>query len=478
LRYFCATLAGVLLLSSCNPLEGPQEPVASVTLEPGAVTILEHTSRRMVVTLRDSAGTVLANRVITWTTSAASVATVDQAGMVTGVDSGSVTVTATSEGIPASASVTVRTAVFTAIAAGAEHTCALTATGAAFCWGRDDSGQLGAPGPRNCALASGTALCSPDPIAVDGGKAFTRITTGGAHTCALMADSTAWCWGNNDDGQLGDGTHTERPAPVAVSTALKFGGIDAGAHHTCALTGAGAAYCWGRNDAGQLGDGTAAERTSPVPVTGGLTFQVVSAGGVDVGHTCALTTGGSAWCWGDNASGQLGIDSFDVRVHSTPRLVSGVHTFTALSAGLGSHTCALSATGEAWCWGANDLGALGNGTIVPSAVPVQVVSALTFTQLVAGGSLGHTCAIDDNADASCWGDNTAGQLGDGSTNASLVPSPVTGAFTFTAIDPGGRHSCALETDGTLYCWGAGAAGQLGTGTEDDQPAPTKVRGQK
>ena len=284
---------------------------------------------------------------------------------------------------------------FGAVFAGGAHTCALTSVGAAYCWGRGESGQLGVPPPSStCLTDAGPFSCSMVPVPVGGGLTFVKLAGGGAHTCGLRSDGTAYCWGNNTYGQLGDNSTTSRNAPVPVLTGLKFDSIDAGAAHTCAVTkDAGAAYCWGRNDRGQLGDGTTTNSAVPVAVAGGLTFQLIAAGGFSIGHTCGLTDLGAAHCWGDNERGQLGTGTSDLDPHALPEPVSGGFVFDGLTAGLGRHSCALTDLGAAYCWGENTFGALGNRSRKDSAVPVAVVGNLSFDQLIAGGFIGHTCGV-------------------------------------------------------------------------------------
>jgi alpha-tubulin suppressor-like RCC1 family protein len=181
--------------------------------------------------------------------------------------------------------------VFQSISAGAGHTCGLTADGTAYCWGVNYKGQLGdgtMGGRRN------------SPAAVAGGLVFTYISAGAEHTCGLTTDGVAYCWGDNNNGRLGDGTTTSRPRPVAVARGLVFRAI-AGNEHTCGLTRDGAAYCWGPNTFGRLGDGSTNSRLSPVAVSRGLVFKAISVGEY---RSCALTTDGAAYCWG--VRGQLG----------------------------------------------------------------------------------------------------------------------------------------------------------------------------
>jgi alpha-tubulin suppressor-like RCC1 family protein len=367
---------------------------------------------------------------------------------------------------------------FASVAAGGAHTCALTPSGAAYCWGRGESGQLGVPSPTTtCTTDAGPYPCSMVPVAVGGGLTLAQLAGGGAHTCGLTGDGSAYCWGSNASGQLGDNSTSARDAPVAVATVLKFASLDAGAQHTCGLTTDGAAYCWGRNDRGQLGDGTTSNRPVPVAVTGGLTFRLVAAGGFSIGHTCALTTSGDASCWGDNERGQLGRGTSDVAAHPTPAPVSGGLTFAVVTAGLGRHSCGRTAAGAAYCWGENSFGALGSGSTTDSPVPVPVSGGLAFVQLIAGGFIGHTCGLTGSGAAYCWGDNEVGQVGDGTTVDRLAPSAVTGGLAFTSLDAGFRHTCGRASTGTLYCWGSNGAGQLGTNSNSPSAVPVKVVGQ-
>jgi hypothetical protein len=314
------------------------------------------------------------------------------------------------------------------------------------------------------------------PIPVTTGLGFVQLALGGAHTCALLSDGTAVCWGNNARGQLGDGTTTNRAIPVPVLTGLKFTRIDAGAAHTCALTSAGEAYCWGRNDRGQIGDGTIVDRLVPALVVG-FAFQQIAAGGFSIGYTCGLASTGQAYCWGENLRGQLGIGSADLLPHPTPMAVSTGVTFASITAGLGRHSCGRTALGTAYCWGENTFGALGNGTQQDSAIPVEVAGGHTFSQLVAGGFIGHTCALTGTGEAYCWGENETGQVGDGTTVDRLAPAVVAGNLILTSVDAGFRHTCGRDNTGALYCWGSNGAGQLGNNTNTSSPVPSMVFGQ-
>jgi alpha-tubulin suppressor-like RCC1 family protein len=462
-------------------------PVASVTVSPSELTLLAGAPQQLTAVTRDEAGNTLVGRSITWTTSAPSVASVSETGMVSGVGEGTATITATAGGKNAGAVVSVVASVtFASVAAGGAHTCALTAAGAAYCWGRGEWGQLGIPAPTIlCRTDAGLRQCSKVPVAVTGGLTFEQLAGGGAHTCGLTSDGSAYCWGDNSAGQLGDNSTTAHDSPVPLATEARFASIDAGATHTCALTSDGTAYCWGNNNVGQLGDGTTTSRSVPVAVTGGHAFRVIAAGGfgpagsATYGHTCGLTTEGNAYCWGDNERGQLGIGSQDLAEHPVPEPVYGELEFVGLTVGLGRHTCGLTGTGAAYCWGDDIVGALGNGNESTdfSRVPVPVSGGLVFEQVIAGGYVGHTCGRTAAGTAYCWGENVRGQVGDGSTADRYRPSAVTGGLSFTQLDAGFRHTCGHATTGALYCWGSGGAGQLGIDSDEQSNVPSKVFGQ-
>ena len=175
------------------------------------------------------------------------------------------------------------------VGAGSIHSCGLTVTGNAYCWGFNDFGQLG----------DGSTTGSLTPVLVSGGIRFSSISTRGGHTCGVTSVGDVYCWGENFRGQLGDGTTINRLTPVLVSGGLSFASVSTAFSETCGVTTGGDAYCWGENFFGQLGDGTTINRLTPVPVAGGLTFASLSTGG----QTCGVTAAGDAYCWGDNRGG-------------------------------------------------------------------------------------------------------------------------------------------------------------------------------
>ena len=402
----------------------------------------------------------------------------------------------------------------TQITAGIEHTCALRQTGTITCWGRNIHGQLGNG-------QSGSGADSSVPVEVFGITDATQITAGGEHTCALRQTGTITCWGNNDDGQLGNGQSgydADSSVPVEVLGITDATQITAGGYyatgHTCALLQTGTIACWGNNDDGQLGNGQRgddADSSVPVGVTGISDATQITAGGSNacalrqtgtitcwgnspsgegesmlgindatqitagIENTCALRQTGIITCWGDNRYGQLGNGQAGYDADSlVPVEVTGITDATQITTG-SNHSCALRQTGTITCWGSNGRGQLGNGQSgddADSLVPVEVLGITDATQITAGGyyATGHTCALLQTGTITCWGRNSSGQLGNGQSGDdadSLVPVAVLNITDATQITASGAHTCALRQTGTITCWGDNRDGQLGNGQSGD-----------
>lgn len=300
------------------------------------------------------------------------------------------------------------------VVAGDNHTCASGANGVVLCWGLNNYGQLG----------DGTTFVRPSPVQVSGfetGGAMV-VAPGGFHTCSLNTAFGVQCWGWNGNGQLGDGSGVDHHTPAAVTgLAGDATAITAGNLHACALASGGGLACWGRNGSGQLGDGTISDRFLPTAVVG----FAAGASGVEAGayHTCAITSAGGVQCWGANDRGQLGDGTRVDRLVPTP--VPGLAApVLALAAGFG-HTCALSSAGGVYCWGDNGFGQLGDGTWTDRLTPVGVHGLDAGVVSITAGSF-FTCALLAGERIRCWGSNFRGQLGDGTMQDRPTPVDVVG----------------------------------------------------
>jgi alpha-tubulin suppressor-like RCC1 family protein len=353
--------------------------------------------------------------------------------------------------------------------AGSTHSCGLTSAGLGWCWGRNNVGQLG----------DSTAASTTVPVAVfhPSGVTFTQVSAGAIHTCAITSAGQAYCWGSNGDGRLGDSTTVLPLMPVAVKPlgAIAFTSISAGGSHTCGLNGSGQAYCWGNNSYAQIGDSTKTFAVTPVAVRmpAGVTFSAIAAGGM---HTCALATTGQAYCWGYGGDGAVGNNSsLGSRIPVAVQQPAGV-TFTSIATEY-NHSCGLTSAGQAYCWGYNFYGQLGDSTTVsPRKVPVAVVqpAGVTFSQLSIGGS--HTCGVTSGGQAYCWGRNTQGQFGDGTLTGALTPTAVSQpvGVSYGLVTTGSEQTCGLDGVGQAWCSGRNDFSQLGDGSTTRRTSPVAV----
>ena len=356
-------------------------------------------------------------------------------------------------------------------AGGNGHTCWVsTLTNTVECWGNNDSGQLGDGTLDTRAYPAPVTGLGPDPILA--------IGTGEAFTCALTIFGDMFCWGDNSQGQLGDGTRISSlvPNPVAglAGTVESF---SPGRQHVCAVLTGGTAQCWGDNSTGQVGNNSFFDRLLPTNIAGlsGLVSNVAS--GYD--HSCAVTTSADAYCWGNNDFGQLGDGTFIQRLQPSPVIgLSFVGTridFVDRVAAGEFHTCIRTPTGEALCWGDNFSGQIGNADLINAqTTPVAVVGlAGTIQQIEAGQEF--TCALLTSGGVDCWGNNMDGQLGSGSLVNRFIPAPVTGLTSGVVdIGLGDLHACAETAMGVRYCWGDSFYGQLGNGSNTTALFPIEV----
>lgn len=365
------------------------------------------------------------------------------------------------------------------VAAGAYNTCAMLSNGKVVCWGANDVGELGtgttgsdvtSPSPGATAMLSGTA------VAIAAGRGF---------GCALLSGGSVSCWGFNGAGMLGDQSALNEATPVAVfGLTNKVSAVAAGHGDACALYVGGGMACWGDNYYGEIGDGTNTNDLSAVSVLGVTGVSAMAPGVGDtnfVEHTCALLANNTVQCWGDNTYGELGDGTTTSRPTAAP--VQGLSgTISAIAAG-GYHTCVVLADGAVECWGGNTYGQLGNSSTTNSSTPVTVAGLAGPAMGIAAGEQ-HTCALLQNGTVQCWGFNFEGQLGTGvATTGSPfgITSPgsagqVAGLSGVTQISAGAAHTCALVgANGPVMCWGYNSSGQLGNGTSVDAYAPVVVQ---
>jgi alpha-tubulin suppressor-like RCC1 family protein len=347
------------------------------------------------------------------------------------------------------------------LAAGGRHGCTMTVAGSLVCWGANDRGQLG----------DGTAAVQAGPVAVAGDLAFVSVSAGLLHTCAVTRLGDVYCWGADDRGQLGDATTIRRNAPVRIAGLGTYASVSAGAAHTCGVTTDGALRCWGANDQAQLGDGTRDSRSAPTPVlVGNAPVVSVAAGGQ---HTCAVTDDGRLYCWGANNDGQLGSGERGAyRAAPAPVAVAG--RATSVTAGL-AHSCALTGDGAVTCWGRVETGDARAGAPSGPAGPAHVRFADTVPVVAIASGGAHACALTAVGRVWCWGRNTRGALGDGTTRPRSEPVRVALPGPAVAVTAGNAHTCAALASGRTYCWGENQNGQLGDPMRTARFVPAPVR---
>lgn len=345
-------------------------------------------------------------------------------------------------------------------------TCARKSDGKVRCWGDNGAGQLGDgisfdAGPRPARLVPQDVAGVGDAI---------ELATGLSHACAIRRAGTVTCWGINLFGQLGDGTTQRSSSAVPVGGVTDAVALAAGTSFTCALIRGGTVTCWGANYSGQLGDGTKTSRGTAAPVND-VTGAVAIAAGEH--HACAIVSGGAVKCWGKNDEGQLGNGSTLESLAPTAVSISDAVQVVAAS----RFTCARLRSGQVSCWGANTLGQLGSGS--PNAAPNPSPIQTTVTDGVSiWVGYEHACAARTNGEVSCWGQAGSGQVGSGSVpeDASVPrPTAVVGVTGALAVGTGGDHSCATTSTGAIFCWGANTFGQLGTGTTQRAYAAVPVK---
>ncbi|WP_374033671.1 hypothetical protein ACES2I_13190 [Bdellovibrio bacteriovorus] len=328
------------------------------------------------------------------------------------------------------------------VAAGSSHSCGITSTGTAKCWGGGFAGKLGTFKTAEVRI--------PEPVF--GNDTYTEIAVSYHHTCAVTSTGQAKCWGYNNTGELGNGNTSTVYGPQTVVGGDSFKAIAVSPGRSCGITTSDAIKCWG------LGFYYFGNRLTPVEIAGGP-YKAIAMG-ESAQHACGLTTAGKIWCWGNNDFGQLGDGTANSREEAVA--VSGSETYKAVYVG-GGTTCGLTTSGAALCWGAY----VGDGTIISRTAPTAVTGGDVYTALSV--SADYTCGVTDAGLVKCWGLNQKGQLGDGTTVDKYAPTAVLGADSYKAVSTGvvwsdadGNSTCALTVAGRVKCWGGSQKG-LGVG---------------
>jgi alpha-tubulin suppressor-like RCC1 family protein len=358
----------------------------------------------------------------------------------------------------------------TSLASGNLHTCARRSDDSIWCWGMNHLGQQG----DGTTLDFGDFRLAPRavvglPAPVDASQAARQIETGSDYTCSRHRDGRMWCWGTNGSGELGVGTQDQHNTPVQVAAlGNQVASFSLGSGSSCAVKMDGTLWCWGNNTNGQLGDGTYSQRLSPVPITalGNLVLDV----SVSSGHTCAVKMDGTLWCWGDGKA--LGTGTEIGR--STPAQVTALGDQVISVVGGWNFGCALKRDGTAWCWGENMGAGVGDGTTATRWSPVQITTLGNQVVSLAAG-MGHACAAKLDGTLWCWGNNDNGQIGDGTVTRRLVPVRVTLPAPVRSLTAAQSVSTfAILTDGSVWGWGSNWTGTLGDLTSIDRTRPARM----
>ena len=315
-------------------------------------------------------------------------------------------------------------------------------------------------------LGNGSNINSNLPVPISSLTNINSISAGYMHSLALKDDSTVWSWGRNNLGQLGTGNNINSNIPLQLSSLTGIISISGGEYHSLALKSNGTVYSWGWNANGQLGNGTNVNSNIPVLVDSLTGVKAISAGGT---HSLALKNDGTLWAWGDNSFGAFG--NGNGISSNVPIQITSLTDIKVIAAGLG-YSLALKNDSTVWTWGVT----LGIGYMAGSATPVPVSSLSGITAIAAGA--GHVLALKNDSTIWAWGENASGQLGNGTTNNtsvnSSIPGPVSYLTDVIAIAAGFTHSLVLKNDRTLWGWGDNSAGQLGNGTSNDSDVPIQI----
>ena len=379
---------------------------------------------------------------------------------------------------------------WTDVATGNGHTCGIKDDATLWCWGNNATGQLGVGNTSHQAI----------PTQISHENDWLSVFAGNGTTCAIDSDHIGFCWGLNEKGQLGNGVSTETGGPRMFDTSDNWNSLDSGGEHTCGLkddSGLMTLWCGGGNSFGQLGIGSTTNQAVTVQIKGsdGLHdyWDSFSTGHY---HSCAIDNSQALYCWGNNSHGQLGKGTVDGNVPANwtlAKVTAGADDWSIVGAGA-SHTCGIKNSTELWCWGDNATGQIGDGGSgagLRVSSPTQITSDM-WLDVAVGGFIdsthtegGHTCGIkiaalnDTEGTLWCWGENDFSQLGNEATTNEASPTQIGFETDWASIDAGNQHTCAKKTDDTLYCWGRHTLGQTGVGASNTtftQSLPGQISG--
>jgi alpha-tubulin suppressor-like RCC1 family protein len=347
------------------------------------------------------------------------------------------------------------------ISAGYSHSCGIRASDSrVLCWGDNSYGEIG----------DGTITTRYSPTRTSDSSPYLSVSAGTYYTCGIRAnDSRVLCWGGNSNGQLGDGTISESHSPKLTSDSSPYFEVSASYYHSCGIrTNDSRVLCWGGNYEGTLGDGTILEKHIPTLTSDSSAYKSISAG---VYHTCAIRANDSrVLCWGFNGDGQTGDGT--TGSSNVPTLISDASAYASISAG-DFHSCGIRASdSRVLCWGDNSFGELGDGTINNHLNPTLTADSSEYLSI----SLGEysSCAIRTNdSRVLCWGDNGYMQIGDGTIDEKHEPTLTSDSSAYVSLDAGYYYNCGIRAnDSRVLCWGDNVNGQLGEGTTEQKSVPT------
>lgn len=349
---------------------------------------------------------------------------------------------------------------FTSLSSATGNTfCGLAVDGRAWCWGDNTAGQLG----------SGNTTGSLTPAA-PGDRVYTALVSGPTTTCGIAADKSTWCWGANP----GNGTSDATSEPTQVIGGHEFTSLTLSASTACGLVGQGKAYCWSATDTGRTGVDPAPAKGTPTEVAGDRLYTHIQAASNDLADqpslVCAIDTASKGWCWGRNSSGQLGNGTGEES--TVPTAVTGNHDFKSLTVA-SSTVCGIDTSNKAWCWGKNSVGQLGNGSTTDTKDPAAVDPGSNFSAIAAStGSDQSFCALLTDGAVKCWGDNTYGQSHPGSIGPATTPDTIGDFQDLKVLTMGAGFSCVTDKRNEASCWGQNDAGQTGTGNTEENRFPS------